>query len=92
MSWTAVPALTGFRYDADTGRMRWGAARGFHVWSTGFAWGTLTLRETARGLTLALAVCGGTLRLERVTVERAGEWRLGRTLASGQRASVCLAR
>jgi non-lysosomal glucosylceramidase len=83
MSWSAVPALTGFRYYAAEGLMKWGSARGVHFWSNGFAWGTLDIRDTAEGAAVKLDVLGGKLLLNALEIAKAGTLAVGRTLAAG---------
>ncbi len=83
MSWTAIPTLTGFQYDAADGRMRWGTARGFHFWSTGFAWGTIETRDSADGLTVTLKVLGGRVVVKSLEIAGGGTLSIGRELKDG---------
>ncbi len=84
MSWTAIPAMTGFRYDAQSGRLKWGEARGAHIWSTGFAWGTLAVSDDSAGLTVKLEVLGGRLRLMSLEIARAVPLVVDRELTPGE--------
>jgi non-lysosomal glucosylceramidase len=83
MSWSAIPALTGFRYDAANGHMKWGEACGAHLWSTGFAWGTLAIQDRPDGAAVTLSVLGGRLLLKTLEVDKAGTLTVGRELAAG---------
>ncbi len=84
MSWTAIPALTGFRYDASSGRMKWGAARGAHFWSTGFAWGTLAVADIPGGASVKFEVLGGKLLLKTLEIAMAGTLTVDRELGTGE--------
>ena len=44
-AWSAVIALTGFQYSAAEDRMSFDAPDGTYFWSTGYAWGTASLRN-----------------------------------------------
>ena len=92
-TWGAVLALSGFRYSAVRGLMRFRAAPGRHFWSTGYAWGTCEVAAVDGGLEVALEVAHGELELrliglgegEPVAVEPA------RRLARGDRLCVRVA-
>ncbi len=83
MSWTAIPALTGFQFNAADGKMNWGPARGVHFWSTGYAWGTLETRETVEGLSVKLAVLGGRLPMKTLEIAKAGNLANDREMKAG---------
>jgi non-lysosomal glucosylceramidase len=91
MSWSAVPALSGFRYDADLGIMKWGTLRGAGFWSTGFAWGVLDVRDGADGAAVTLEVCGGSLTLNSLEIEKAGTVSVNRVLSADDRVEHILA-
>ena len=76
-SWSAVVALTGFRWSAVTGTMALVAAEGTHFWSTGYAWGTCAQRDTGAGWTVALRVLGGRLPVRRLALHGVGETEVG---------------
>jgi non-lysosomal glucosylceramidase len=84
MSWTAVPALTGFRYDADLGHMKWGSLRGPCFWSTGYAWGVLEARDEAESVSVRLEVMGGSINLNTLEIGKAGLLKPDRRLAAGE--------
>jgi uncharacterized protein (DUF608 family) len=60
-SWAAILALTGFRYSATEKTMTFAAKPGTHFWSTGYAWGTCSIKKKGKQLTSRLKVMGGTL-------------------------------
>ena len=64
--------------------MQWGEARGFHFWSTGFAWGTLETRDTAKGLSIKFDVLGGRLFLKTLEIAKAGMLTVDRELKAGE--------
>jgi hypothetical protein len=91
-SWAAVLCLTGFQYSGVTGTMTFAPVAGNHFWSTGYAWGTCELRETARGWRAKVEVLGGKLRLERLVLRGVGQKApQARTLKGGQVAKVTIA-
>jgi uncharacterized protein (DUF608 family) len=70
-AWAGILALTGFRWSAHDGTMRFAAADGRRkwFWSTGDAWGTLEQHPHGDGHGEArLAVLGGQLPLKRLTI------------------------
>lgn len=85
-SWGAVPAWTGFKYDAQSGRMRLKArASGPVFWSTGDAWGTCKLT----GSGAEIAVHEGQLRLKLlVTGDRSLRPLAGELIGAGQTAQL----
>lgn len=66
-SWGAVPALTGFRYDAITRTLTFAEPSGptTWFWASGHAWGTASFRPGADGTAVRLRVLGGELGLSR---------------------------
>ncbi len=89
-AWAAMLALTGFHYSAVEKRMRFAATPGNHFWSTGYAWGTCTIKKTARGHKVELKVQHGKIALQTLTLTRQGEASLprARTLRAGQTLSL----
>jgi uncharacterized protein (DUF608 family) len=87
-SWAAVTALTGFHYSAVDATLTVAAKKGTWFWSSGHAWGTVTIRKRKRGATLK--VHGGRLALRRVKLTGAGERELPRrrTLKAGQEVRI----
>jgi hypothetical protein len=82
-SWAAVTALTGFRYSAVDHHMRFSAAEreATAFWSTGDSWGIATQRRSGSSIDASLTVLGGTLKLDRITLDPAGSAHLGDDLA-----------
>lgn len=44
-AWSVVPAMTGFHYSAVDGKMSFDAPDGTYFWSTGYAWGTVMIKD-----------------------------------------------
>ncbi len=89
-AWSAVLALTGFRYSAVAARMEFGAPDGAYFWSNGYAWG----RCAIDGDRVTLDVCHGTLALREFCLVGVGvkRWEGVRQLAEGSVvAFACLA-
>jgi len=88
-SWAAVPALTGFHYSGVDRTMTFAAKEGKHFWSTGYAWGTCTVRNTRGGRKVSLKVLHGVINVERIILTGRGavSLRRRRRLASGHSAS-----
>lgn len=81
-SWGAVVTLTGFDYDGRTGVMRFAPRypSNRHFWSTGDAFGTLTLD----GATPVLTVREGSVRLAEIHLPDRGPIRLdGSAVSAG---------
>jgi len=74
-SWAAVLAWSGFHYSAPTQTMTFAPIAGRHFWSTGYAWGTCTVRLTDQGRTasVTLEVLGGEAAIRRVVLRGLGE-------------------
>ena len=92
ISWAAVLALTGFRYDGVDAAIEFAATErpSRFFWSNGRAWGTFAQRRTAGGVKVELAVLHGTLRLRRLTLAGAGSVTFGRIrrVSAGRGVSV----
>jgi uncharacterized protein (DUF608 family) len=69
-AWTHVLALTGFRYDAHTGTMRFrrAATRCRWFWSAGDAWGTICQEPTPDETKVELRVLGGSVFLRSIAL------------------------
>jgi len=82
-SWSAVLALTGFRYSGVDLSIHFAAteepSRVF--WSTGYAWGTCEQEPKDDGVEVKLAVLHGELRIARLVLDGVGEIALGRPKA-----------
>ncbi len=84
-SWAALLILTGFDYNGATGTMTFAALQSAAarkgkttgslkwLWSTGYAWGTVTQKKTKTGIEVQLEVCEGTLKLRKLCLQGAGE-------------------
>jgi len=85
-AWAAVLALTGFRYSAVEKTMTFAAKPGRHFWSTGYAWGTCTIREVRGKLQVKLEVQHGRLALQKLVLTGCGavDMPRARTLRAGQ--------
>jgi uncharacterized protein (DUF608 family) len=79
-SWALVPALTGFAYSAVDRRMTIASAKepARWFWSTGDAWGSSFQQTVGDGLELTIAVLGGSLVIEEVSVTGVGHAASGR--------------
>ena len=71
-SWAAVLAMTGFHYSAVERRMAFTAKEGRFFWSTGYAWGTVSLSREEGGWQVNLVVLGGNLALDRLELRTVG--------------------
>lgn len=60
-SWAAILALTGFQYSAPAKTMTFAAKPGTHFWSTGYAWGTCTIKKQGKRLSPKLKLLSGKL-------------------------------
>jgi hypothetical protein len=92
-AWAAILALTGFRYSAVDGSLHLAAPATAVTWpwSTGDAWGSLTLRPGKRGLRLALSVSEGAVTLRTLHVgDRTHTLPKPRTLKAGATLDVTL--
>lgn len=72
-SWAAVLALSGFHYSAVSGIMTLAGRPGTHFWSTGWAWGTATVRAEGAGRRVDLRVLYGAVALNQVCLTGIGE-------------------
>jgi uncharacterized protein (DUF608 family) len=88
-SWGAGLALTGFRFSAIDKQIVFKAQGGTFFWSTGYAWGTVTIK----GNNAKLDCLFGKLPLKTIRLDGLGETALPRekTLKAGERLSVKIA-
>ena len=93
-SWAAVPALTGFHYSGVDRTMTFAAKEGKHFWSTGYAWGTCTIRNRRGAWKVSLKVPHGVVDVEKIILAGHGVASVprGRKLASGHSASFLVRR
>jgi hypothetical protein len=84
-SWAAVLALTGFHYSALAEELQFAARPGRWFWSTGHAWGTVTLEEQNPGFQVRLQVVEGRMRLRTFRLPKAGRrhWERTRVMTTG---------
>ena len=68
LAWGAVLALTGFRYSGVEREIRFAARDGTFFWSTGYAWGTCTVKRGTRSVRVDIEVLHGALPLRRITL------------------------
>jgi len=79
-SWAAVLAMTGFNYSGVTKTMTFAGKEGQFFWSNGYAWGSCSLKRTAKGMNVDLSVLQGQLDLSRFVLRGLGEIKFGETL------------
>jgi hypothetical protein len=72
-SWACVLAASGFRYSAVSQTIGFAGRPGTWFWSTGYAWGTCTVRRGKKGMRAELTVLFGDLSLRRFTLAGKGE-------------------
>jgi uncharacterized protein (DUF608 family) len=91
-AWTAVPALTGFRYDGVDGGMALAARPGNWFWANGQAWGLCRVRREGRNWRVALRVLYGSLSLRRFALDPVAEvaWDRPLRLTAGQTRRLAL--
>ena len=88
-AWASLLALTGFAYDGVEAHLTFAAPNNGHetryFWSNGHAWGTVVLNSTKEAANVTLAVLGGTLSLQTLTLTGFGTTDFGavRTLTGG---------
>ena len=87
-AWSAVLALTGFRYSGVTLRMEFKAGPGTYFWSNGFAWGDCTIGAGRATLTVKF----GQLALKEFNLAGVGvkQWDDVQTLGAGDRIEIAL--
>lgn len=85
-AWSAVPALTGFRYSGVEKSMQFTARAGTHFWSNGDAWGTCKVQEGRAVLT----VLHGRLALERFRLDNGTACTESFALKAGESKALCL--
>jgi len=71
-SWSAVPALTGFRYSAVEGSMAFHPGKGNHFWSNGYRYGTVEIRDEGTSMQVTLEPLNGELTLNRFVLNGYG--------------------
>ncbi|HEX4213567.1 MAG TPA: GH116 family glycosyl-hydrolase [Candidatus Dormibacteraeota bacterium] len=73
-SWALIQALTGFDYEAGSGRMRFAAAEGpvRWIWASGDAWGTVRQELVDGARRVAIDVHAGRLALDEVELRGVG--------------------
>jgi uncharacterized protein (DUF608 family) len=91
-SWSAVLALSGFRYSGIEQTIEFAAVRrpSQVFWSNGYAWGTCVQTPTTDGMRVELSVLHGTLTLRRLTIAGAGEvaFESPRQISQGEHVTV----
>jgi hypothetical protein len=89
-SWGAVLALTGFHYSAVDGRLTLAARPAQSFWSSGYAWGSFSVEQSAAGYRVRLDIAEGALELTHLRLEGHGEssWDSRRQLQAGERIDV----
>ena len=83
--WAAVLALTGFHYSGVNNAIAFTANEGTYFWSTGYAWGTVEIKNSGTAKTAILHVSFGQLVLKTCTLNNYGksETRKPVTISSG---------
>jgi uncharacterized protein (DUF608 family) len=79
-SWAAVLAMTGFNYSGVTKTMTFAGKEGQFFWSNGYAYGSCSLKRTAKAMNVDLSVLQGQLDLSRFVLRGLGEMKFGETL------------
>jgi uncharacterized protein (DUF608 family) len=74
-SWAAVLALTGFNYSGVEKSMTFAAKDGTFFWSNGYAWGSCSIKQSARGREIELSVLQGELALSTFILSGFGQAR-----------------
>jgi hypothetical protein len=89
-SWGAVLALTGFHYSAVDGRLTLAARPARSFWSSGYAWGSFSVEQSAAGYRVQLDVAEGALELTHLRLDGHGQfsWGAQRQLTAGDRIDV----
>jgi len=74
-AWSAVLALTGFRYSGVDGTITFAAAKKpvTWFWSNGSAWGTFSQKKVRADIAVELKVLYGELKLSRLNLRGVGE-------------------
>jgi non-lysosomal glucosylceramidase len=67
-SWAAVLAMTGFHYSGVEKSMTFAAKDGTFFWSNGYAWGSCSIKQSAKGKLVELSVLQGKLDLSSFTL------------------------
>jgi non-lysosomal glucosylceramidase len=71
-SWAAVLAMTGFHYSGVEKSMTFAAKDGTYFWSNGYAWGSCSVKQSAKGKLIELSVLQGELDLSSFTLDGFG--------------------
>jgi len=71
-SWAAVPALTGFHYSGVDKTMTFTPKDGRYFWSNGYAWGSCSIRRSARGMSVEFSVLHGQVTLSQFSLRDYG--------------------
>jgi non-lysosomal glucosylceramidase len=71
-SWAAVLAMTGFHYSGVEKSMTFAAKDGTYFWSNGYAWGSCSIKQSAKGKLIELSVLQGELDLSSFTLDGFG--------------------
>jgi hypothetical protein len=72
-SWAAVLAMAGFNYSGIEKSMTFAAKDGTFFWSNGYAWGSCSLKRSARSMNVELSVLRGELSLSKFTLRGFGQ-------------------
>ena len=93
-SWAAVLAMTGFNYSGVEKSMTFAAKDGTFFWSNGYAWGSCSVKQSARGREIELSVLQGELGLSRFTLSGFGQERFDdiRQIKAGEKATFTVSR
>jgi uncharacterized protein (DUF608 family) len=85
-SWSAVLALTGFRYSAVDQDMAFNPEKGKYFWSNGYQYGTVEILESRDQMTVSLSLLAGELTLKSLTLKDYGQTAFpgGKTFRAGQ--------
>ncbi|MBN2449231.1 MAG: hypothetical protein JXR77_02515 [Lentisphaeria bacterium] len=89
-AWTAVPALSGFRWDGVDRHLGFARVPGNWFWSNGRAWGTCRIRADRGRIRARLLVLYGQLELRTLALGPSGriEWPRGKRVEQGSRLEV----
>jgi non-lysosomal glucosylceramidase len=74
-SWAAVLAMTGFHYSGVEKSMTFAAKDGTFFWSNGYAWGSCSIKQSARGKLIELSALQGELDLSSFAIRGFGQVR-----------------
>jgi non-lysosomal glucosylceramidase len=71
-SWSAIPALTGFRYSGVTKEINFRDITGKNFWSNGYSYGTVEISGDEGSRLLTLSVLNGKIDISKVIIEGIG--------------------